>query len=67
MFNGCDNIKLATTQTEEYTIPYRIPTEGTGTVGTDSTKEMFKSTGGTFTGTPALNKTYYLHNSNTVI
>lgn len=60
MFQGCTNIKLSTTQTAEYSIPYRIPSEGTSTEGTSSLTNMFASTGGTFTGTPAINTTYYI-------
>ena len=60
MFLGCTGIKLSQTQTGEYSIPYRIPTSGTGTTGTNSLNEMFRYTGGTFTGTPSINTTYYL-------
>jgi hypothetical protein len=67
MFKGCTNIKLSTTQTDEYQNPYRIPTSGTGTkpLYNDVAKGMFESTGGTFTGTPSINTTYYT--SNTVV
>ena len=67
MFYGCTNIKLSTTQTGEYQTPYRIPTSGTGTTATDALTDMFSSTGGTFTGTPKINTTYYLSTSNTVV
>lgn len=60
MFWGCTNIRLSETQTAQYSIPYRIPSEGTGTVETGSLTEMFTNTGGTFTGTPTINTTYYL-------
>lgn len=63
MFAGCTNIKLSTTQTGEYQTPYRIPISGTGTGG--SFLLMFAKTGGTFTGTPEINTTYYT--SNTVV
>lgn len=62
MFYGCSSIKLSTTQTGKYQTPYRIPTTGTGTVGNDSLRDMFNSTGGTFTGTPSINTTYYTSN-----
>lgn len=65
MFQGCSNIKLSTTQTGDYVNAYRIPTSGTGTEGTSSLTDMFKSTGGTFTGTPTINTTYYT--SNTIV
>ena len=60
MFQGCTGIKLSTTQTAEYSVPYRIPEEETGTEGTDSLTDMFTGTGGTFTGTPTINTTYYI-------
>ena len=67
MFDGCTRLKLSTTQTGEYTIAYRIPTTGTGTTATDALTDMFRNTGGTFTGAPAINTTYYLSNTNTVV
>ena len=65
MFNGCTKIKLSTTQTGEYQTPYRIPKSGSGWPGTVSLMDMFANTGGTFTGTPEINTTYYT--SNTVV
>ena len=65
MFNGCRKIKLSTTQTGEYQTAYRIPTNGTGTNVAYSLINTFANTGGTFTGTPAINTTYYT--SNTVV
>ena len=65
IFRGCTNIKLSTTQTGEYQTPYRIPKSGTGTTATDALTDMFLNTGGTFTGTPTINTTYYT--SNTVV
>ena len=65
MFEGCTKIKLSTTQTGEYQTAYRIPTSGTGTTATDALLYMFTSTGGSFTGTPSINTTYYT--SNTVV
>ena len=67
MFYGCTSLKLSITQTGEYTVAYRIPTTGTGTTPTDALANMFTSTGGTFTGTPEINTTYYLSNTNTVV
>ena len=67
MFYGCTNIKLSATQTGEYQTAYRIPKTGTGTTATDAFKDMFTNTGGTFTGTPEINTTYYLSTSNTVV
>lgn len=65
MFYGCTKIKLSTTQTGEYQTAYRIPKSGTGTTASDALYNMFVSTGGTFTGTPEINTTYYT--SNTVV
>ena len=65
MFSGCTKIKLSTTQTGEYQTAYRIPKSGTGTNATNALDAMFANTGGTFTGTPEINTTYYT--SNTVV
>ena len=67
MFSGCTSLKLSPTQTGEYTVTYRIPMSGTGTTATDALTDMFASTGGTFTGTPEINTTYYLSNINTIV
>ena len=67
MFQGCTSLKLSITKTGEYTQEYRIPTLGTGTTAKDALINMFTSTGGTFTGTPEINTTYYLSNTNTVV
>ena len=67
MFYSCTSLKLSSTQTGEYTQEYRIPTAGTGTTATGALTDMFTSTGGTFTGTPEINTTYYLSNTNTVV
>ena len=67
MFYGCTNIKLSSTQTGEYQTAYRIPTSDTGTTGSNSLLSMFTNTGGTFTGTPTINTTYYLSTSNFIV
>ena len=67
MFYGCTGLKLSSTQTGEYMVAYRIPTAGTGTTATDALTNMFTSTGGTFKGTPEINTTYYLSNTNTIV
>ena len=67
MFRGCTSLKLSSTQTGEYTVAYRIPTTGTGTAATKALDNMFTNTGGTFTGAPEINTTYYLSNTNTVV
>ena len=61
MFYGCSSIKLSETQTDEYSIPYSVPSGGVGTEASYALNYMFAGTGGTFTGTPAINKTYYLY------
>ena len=65
MFNGCTNIKLSATKTWSYQTEYRIPSEWTWTVWTNSLTNMFYSTWWTFTWTPTINTTYYT--SNTVV
>lgn len=65
MFSNCTSIKLSTNQTGEYQTAYRIPTNDTGSIATDALADMFTGTGGTFTGTPSINTTYYT--SNTVV
>ena len=65
MFSGCTNIKLSSTQTGEYQTVYRIPASWTGTTNTNALTNMFTNTGGSFTGTPEINTTYYT--SNTVV
>ena len=67
MFQGCTSLKLSTTQTGEYTVAYRIPSSGTGTTAISALTDMLTDTGGTFTGTPEINTTYYLSNTNTVV
>ena len=63
MFYGCASLKLSTTMTGIYDTEYRIPTTGTGTTATNSLTNMFTNTGGTFTGTPTINTTYYTENT----
>ena len=67
MFQGCTGLKLSSTQTGEYTQEYRIPSSGTGKTATNALSNMFTDTGGTFTGSPAINTTYYLSNTNTIV
>ena len=67
MFRGCTSLKLSTTQTGEYIQEYRIPSSGTGTTTTDALTNMFANTGGTFTGTPSINTTYYLSTDNMIV
>ena len=67
MFYGCTSLKLSSTKTGEYTQEYRIPSSGDGVAATDALADMFTSTGGTFTGTPAINTTYYLSSGNMIV
>lgn len=67
MFQRCTSLKLSSIQTDEYTIKYRIPISGTGTSAINALNGMFDSTGGTFTGAPSINTTYYLSSDNMVV
>ena len=67
MFEGCTSLKLSSTQTDKYTQEYRVPSSGNGTTATDALTNMFTSTGGTFTGTPSINTTYYLSSDNMIV
>ena len=67
MFYGCTKIKLSTTASGTYTKSYRIPKSGTGTAASSALNNMFSNTGGTFKGTPEINTTYYLDESNTIV
>ena len=67
MFQGCRKIKLSTTASGTYTKAYRIPKSGTGTTVSNALSNMFGQTGGTFKGTPTINTTYYLDESNTIV
>ena len=60
MFYGCSKIKISATQVDEYT---NVFTFGVAPTTTQS-PNMFKNTGGTFTGTPTA-QTYYT--SNTIV
>lgn len=63
MFGNCTNIKISETQTGNYVNEYRVPKTGTGTEASNATGNMFYGTGGTFTGTPTINTTYYTSNT----
>ena len=67
MFSGCTSLKLSSIQTNEYAQEYRIPSSGEGTTANNALTNMFKSTGGTFTGTPEINTTYYLSTDNMIV
>ena len=67
MFSGCTALKLSSTKTEKYTQEYRVPSSGVGTTAQEALNDMFSSTGGTFTGTPSINTTYYFSPDNMVV
>ena len=67
MFQGCTSLKLSSTKTGEYTVAYRITTTGAGSAAENDVQGMFASTGGTFTGTPSINTTYYLSTDNMIV
>ena len=62
MLNSQALIKISSTQTGDYQTPYRVPIDGTGSVGTDSLTNYFNGTGGTYTDAPVVNTTYYTSN-----
>ena len=59
MFASCQKIKLSTETDDEYVQPYKL--------SVDNNNGMFKDTGGAFTGTPTINTTYYVSNTNIVV
>lgn len=67
MFYNCGEIKVSATISGTYTKAFRIPKSGAGTTAADAMVNMFGATGGTFTGTPEINTTYYLDESNTIV
>jgi hypothetical protein len=62
MFSGCTTLKVSTTPTGSYQYAWRIPTSGTGTIATGWNENMLLGTGGTFTGDPTIDTTYYVEN-----
>ena len=67
MFYGCTSLKLSSTQTGEYTQEYRISSSGEVETTLNALLNMFGFTGGTFTGTPEINTTYYFSSDNMVV
>lgn len=63
MFQSSYKIKLSTTQTWDYQTAYRIPTTWTWSTSSNALYYMFQGTGGTYTGTPSVNTTYYTSNT----
>lgn len=62
MMQGCTSIKVAASQDGTYANPWRIPEVGAGTDATNATERMFMDTGGTFTGDPLIDTTYFTAN-----
>ena len=62
MFRKCSKIKLSTSKTDIYTNNYRIPFDGNGINASYALNVMFYETGGSFTGAPTINTTYYTSN-----
>ncbi len=62
MFRDCASLKVSSNQTEVYQYEWRIPTSGTGTTVTSWNSSMLSGTGGTFTGNPDIDTTYYVEN-----
>lgn len=59
MYASCSNLKLSYVQDGIYQYPFRIPDAGTGTAEWEALYSMFYGTGGTWSGTPQINTTYY--------
>lgn len=67
MFVDCSSLKLSANKTGEYIQEYRIPSSGDGVTSANALGGMFGSTGGTFTGDPQINTTYYLSSDNMIV
>lgn len=59
MYSGCTSIVLSATRTSTYNEGYRVPFADIGTTATGALDNMFTGTGGTFTGTPVINTSYF--------
>ena len=67
MFQNCTSLKLSSTKTDKYIQEYRIPSSGNGVIANYALLSMFDGTGGTFTGEPKINTTYYLSSDNMIV
>ena len=67
MFWNCTSLKLSSIKTDKYIQEYRIPSSGEGVIANVALIDMFKGTGGTFTGRPQINTTYYLSSDNMIV
>ena len=63
MYSHAAGIMISETQTGDYQNAWRIPTSGTGTTASGWNGSTLASTGGTFTGDPVLETTYYTANT----
>ena len=63
MFHGCSKIQLSSSKTSSYKNSYRIPfTKSSSSTSSSFVNNMFVNTGGSFKGTPDINKLYYTSN-----
>ena len=61
MFFKCIGLKISATQTGEYTTAWRIPSAGEIAAEANYwNRDMLTNTGGSFTGNPSINTTYYM-------
>ena len=67
MFYKCTSLKLSSAKTDDYTQEYRITYSGSSITVPNILQDMFSFTGGTFTGTPSTNTTYYLSSDNMIV
>jgi hypothetical protein len=63
MFQGCTSFKVSATKTGVYIKDWRIPKSGNASAKTGWNSYMLTDTGGTFTGNPSINTTYYVENT----
>ena len=66
MFKNCPKVKPATTQSDDYPTPYRIPATGTGTAQYTSMQQMFSSNTESSVEY-RINTTYYLPKGASII
>ena len=67
MFKDCIGIKVSGEIDDYYNTVYRIPAFENGTTATEALNNMFYGTSGYFTGTPEINKIYYVHKTYTLV
>ena len=59
MYSGCTSLNFSATQTSTCKEGFRVPFSGTGTTASNALNNMLYNTGGTFSGTPNINTTYF--------